>query len=177
MTPDVLAALARVPSPVERFALTDGRTMFACDCGTDWCPDGWPGEPQGDRAEHHRPDCWWPPFVAAREALAVGVTVEGACDADALARAAIAPWMLSPEVPALRGLAVDALVAAVTAAIREGQRATWRAAAEAIRSTAREVSESEHGLGPSLGLILGTLEIIAESCEAKADPGPGVDQG
>jgi hypothetical protein len=70
MTPDVLAALARVPSPVREA----GDYCRACKAVWHWRD-----------SERHTPDCWWPAFLAAREALvaehaglvAAGVTVEG----------------------------------------------------------------------------------------------------
>jgi hypothetical protein len=70
MTPDVSAALARVPRPVEV-----GTRLIQSICRG--CGAMWGVFPVLKDAEHHTPDCWWPAFVAAREALAAGVTVEG----------------------------------------------------------------------------------------------------
>ncbi len=60
---DLAAALARVPSPVERHDMVETEPWSECrDCGaTTFGPK---------EREWHHGDCWWPPFVAARDALA-----------------------------------------------------------------------------------------------------------
>jgi hypothetical protein len=55
MTPDLQAALARVPSPVEHWLINGGRCTA---CATLWGTTEW-----------HEPDCWWPSFQQARDAL------------------------------------------------------------------------------------------------------------
>ncbi len=57
---DLAAALARVPSPVGEGG---GRWCHpeASGCNSEWA--------EGE-AERHSVDCWWPAFVAARDALA-----------------------------------------------------------------------------------------------------------
>jgi hypothetical protein len=72
MTPDVLAALARVPSPI----INDAGITRCSYCGVWWLPGNLV-------TANHTPVCWWSPFVAAREALlAAGMRVEGRLEPD-----------------------------------------------------------------------------------------------